>query len=318
VLYQNARPSELDEMVGNQFIIGGLKAMLRNPPESRPHTILLKGEPGCGKTTIARILASEFGSTNENTLEYNAANTGGVDAIREIAKETQLTGWNGEPKTYIIDESHQLTPAAQECLLKITEETGVFQYFILCTTSPGSIIETLMGRCTKYHLSKLGMGEIKQVLNTACVKLNITPDESIFEAIAYTCGGTPREALVSLEMVQGLNLDSALELLAVGTDKDPGIISLCKLLLMNQRMRRDKWKQVLMTFNSVKSDSEVVRMSIMTFMYNNLVKCENQDDAMDIASILNVFSNTTRYGGKPLLGSMIAKVCLLGKKEKEV
>jgi len=311
VLYQNARPSELDEMVGNQFIIGGLRAILRNSPESRPHTILLEGEPGCGKTTIARILASEFGSTSENIIEYNAANTGGIDTVRKIAEETQVTGWGGGPKTYIIDESHQLTSAAQECLLKITEETGVSQYFILCTTSPESIIKTLMGRCTKYQLAKLGRDEIKQILNNACIKLNIAPDESIFEAIAYTCDGTPREALVSLEMVQGLDLDSALELLAIGTFKDPEVIGLCKLLLMNQKMRRDKWKQILTTFNGVKSDSEVVRLSIMTFMYNNLVKCENQDDAMDMAVILNVFSNTTRYGGKPLLGAMIAKVCLL-------
>jgi len=268
MLYQTVRPQNLSEIVGNSATIGALRTMLRRPSEKRPHTILLKGPSGCGKTTIARILAKEFGSIDLSTTELNAANTRGIDTIREIGGNAFLVGLGGTAKTYIFDESHQLTSAAQEALLKIIEDNPPHCYFILCTTEPHNIIKTVRNRCTEYELSLLPRKQIIELLETVCEKEKLNIDKDIIEAISYTSEGSPRTALVSLEQVIGVeDVDQALELLVKGTEKDSNVIDLCVLLLMNPNVRRKKWKQIIETFSNISVDPERVRRAILTYMF---------------------------------------------------
>lgn len=309
-LYQNVRPNNLDEIIGNDSTIGGLKALINKEPHNRTHSIIIKGPSGCGKTTIARILAKSFGSDETSIFEYNAANTRGIDTIREISESINFTVIGGVPKTYIFDESHQLTPAAQEALLKLIEDSNNDCYFILCTTSPELIIKTVRNRCSEYEVNLLSRSEIKQLITNVCSSNDIDICEDLIEAITYTCEGSPRAALVSLEQIIGIeSVDTALELLVKGTSKDNNVIDLCKLLIMCPEKRLEKWKEIITTYSRINEDSELIRKSIMTFMFNRLTECNSIDDAKDIAKLLSLFSTSTFYGGKPLLGSIIAKAC---------
>lgn len=309
-LYQTVRPQNLSEIVGNIATIGALRTLLRQSSEKRPHTILLKGPSGCGKTTVARILAKEFGSTDQSTIELNAANTRGIDTIREIAGNAFLRGLGGTAKTYIFDESHQLLSASQEALLKIIEDNPPHCYFILCTTEPQNIIKTVRNRCAEYELGLLTRQEIIEVIEIVCKKEKLDVDKDLIEAISYTCDGSPRAALVSLEMVAvAKDIDQAFELLVKGTEKDSNVIDLCKLLLMNPNVRQKKWKLIVETFSNISEDPERVRRAILTFLFNKLRKCEEIEEAKDITNLMTVFSYSVYYGGKSQLASLVMKAC---------
>jgi len=309
-LYQEVRPDNFNDVVGNSTTIGALRSMLRKPSESRSHAILLKGPSGCGKTTIARILAKEFGSNKDSMFELNAANTNGIDTVREIAKNSHLMGLGSNAKTYIFDESHELTGKAQEALLKTIEDNPPHCYFIFCTTNPENIIKTIRNRCTEYEVELIRPKEVIEVLKSACEKKSLNVSSDVLEAISLTCDGSPRAALVSLEQVAEIKETvEALELLVSGTERDATVLDLLKLLVMAPDVRRKKWKQIIMTFDAITEDSEKVRRSILTFLYNKLKKYDEVQDAMDIAHLLKIFSINTYYGGKSLLGALVARAC---------
>ena len=309
-LYQEIRPDNFDDIVGNSVTIGALRSMLRKSADSRPHAILFKGPYGCGKTTLARILAREFGSDASSIIKISANNTNGIETVREISANAHLIGLGGMAKTYIIDESHELTNRAQEGFLDITEDNPPYCYFIFCTTNPAAISEGIHERCTEYEVRLLRKNEIESVLKRACEKkgLNVSPD--IIEAITLTCGGSARVALVSLEQVAGIDdIDKALELLVSGTMRDATVLDLLKLLIMAPEQRRKKWKQIITTFDAITADSEVIRRSILTFLYNKLKKYDRVEDAMDITHLLRIFSVSTYYGKKSQLGALVARAC---------
>jgi len=309
-LYQEIRPDNFDDVVGNSATIGALRSMLRKPATSRSHAILIKGPSGCGKTTIARILANEFGSNEDSTIELNAANTNGIDTIRKIDRNAYLIGLGGLNKTYIFDESHELTGKAQEALLKIIEDNPPHCYFVFCTTNPESLIKTVRNRCAEYEVGLLRKDEITEVLKRACKKVDLDVLPGIIEAIPLTCDGSPRAALVSLEQVAGIdNIDEALELIVSGTERDATVLDLLKLLVMAPEQRRKKWKRIIETFAAIDVDSEVIRRSILTFLFNKLKKYDSVEDTKDITHLLRIFSQSSYYGGKSQLGALIARAC---------
>jgi len=311
-LYQQVRPDDLDDVVGNSSTVGAFRKILRSSADSRSHAILLKGPSGCGKTTLARILAKGVGCSEDSIFELNAANTNGIDTIREVDRNSRLLGIGGSVKTYIFDESHELTAKAQEGLLKVIEDNPPHCYFIFCTTSPEKIIKTIRNRCAEYQVGLLTNDEIIKVLEQACKKIGVVPSQvhDKIEAISLTCEGSPRAALVTFEQVIGIeDIDEALELIVQGTPKDANIIDLLKLLCAAPAVRRKKWKKIILIFDAIEVEPEVIRRSILTFLYNKLKIYDKIEDAEDIARLLKLFSTSVYYGGKSQLGALIVRAC---------
>jgi DNA polymerase-3 subunit gamma/tau len=312
-LYQECRPQSLNDIIGNVATVGALNKMLKQSVTNRPHAILLKGPSGCGKTTIARILAKEFGSVDETIIELNAANTRGIDTIREISSSLSLSGLGGKVKTYILDESQAITTIAQEALLKSIEDCPQHCYFVLCTTSPDNIIKTVRNRCSEYEVNTLTNSQIKELLTKVCQKKELKVSEDVLEGIVQTCEGSPRAAIVSLEQIIGIDdVNDAFEILVKGTVADGNVIDFMKMMMWSPEIRKQRWKQIIDKFNSLTDDNEKLRRSMLTFLYNNLKKLKDTDVeiAVDIAKLMEIFSVSTFYGGKSALAVLVVKAVL--------
>ena len=305
-LYQKVRPETLSEVVGNPATVQAMEKMLAS--KEKPHAIMLSGASGCGKTTCARILAKAFGASEHSLVELNAANTRGIDNIREITVNAQKSTIDGASKVYIFDESHQLTASAQECLLKILEDHPRDVYFIFCTTEPKNIIPTIRNRCTKFEMCTLSEPKIRTLLDNVVKKAGLTVQPEILDAVAVTSEGSPRAAIVALESVMDLeNLDDAINLLLKGTESDVEIIDLCKLMYASPAVRKQKWQLIFEKFDALQGEPENIRRAILGYLYKKLVTADNFEEAQDLAMLIQIFSVSVYYGNKATLAAMICK-----------
>lgn len=309
-LYQSVRPDNFDEVVGNTSTIKALKSFLvpGRAKARKKKSILLYGPSGCGKTTLARIAAMTLGATDDSIFEMNAANTRGIEDIREIARTACLGTLGGSHKVYIVDESHQLTPAAQEALLKILEDGPDECTFILCTTEPDNLTKTIRTRCTHFQVAKLKSAEILEVLRNAVKKAELDIPEDIIQAVAYTNEGSARSALVSLEKVAGItNFEEAVRLVQQGTERDVNIFELCKAMNCDPNIRAQRWNTNISLFDRIEAEPEMVRKSVLGYLKKELIACSSSDDALDLAWLISIFSTNCFYGGEAQLFSLVCR-----------
>ena len=225
-LYRKYRPSNFDEVVGQEVIVQVLKNSIKNNRIS--HAYLFTGPRGTGKTSIAKILAKTVNcehpngylpcnecvsctQTNNNTItdiiEIDAASNNGVDEIRNIRDKVNLSPSVGKYKIYIIDEVHMLTNSAFNALLKTLEEPPSHVIFILATTEPHKVLPTIISRCQRFDFKRIPPLKILEMLKRVSSKENIKiSDEALLE-IANICDGGMRDALSILDQVSSYNSD---------------------------------------------------------------------------------------------------------------
>lgn len=259
------RPENFDEMMGNKETIMALRTQIGQP--NFPHVLLLCGERGTGKTTLARILRQQLKCGDRDFIELNAANTRGIDTVREIYNSSGYAPVSGKTRVYLLDECHMLTSAAQESLLKITEDAPNHVYFIFSTTNPEKLIGTLRSRCEVYRMEKLTRREIIMLLNWVLVEEGFPQDDCEYFAdvivqIARVSEGIPREALVLLNQSIALTKEQALELVKKHiVSGETQVNQLCQQLL-----GPDDWATVATTLTGLDGDSEQLRRGVMTYM----------------------------------------------------
>jgi len=152
------RPRTFDDVVEQASI----KTILCQQIETNTfkQAYLFCGPAGCGKTTAARIFASDINSGEGNTIEVDAASNNGVDNIREIIDNAKRRALDSEYKVYIIDEVHMLSIGAFNAMLKLIEEPPKNTVFIMCTTDPQKIPATVLSRVQRYDFSKISLQSI--------------------------------------------------------------------------------------------------------------------------------------------------------------
>jgi DNA polymerase III gamma/tau subunit len=312
MLYQKIRPTELKDICGNDATVASITDMLEQSPSNRPHSFLLCGPSGCGKTTLARIMAVKMGCEELGIEELNAANTRGIDSIRLIAQNAAIKPLTGKAKCYILDESHQLTSAAQQALLKVIEDVPEHCYFFFCTTEPQNLIKTIKNRCTTYQVEFLGRKGIVKILQSALEKIEATKPLDHLEAIAAVCEGSPRAALVLLEQILFIeDEETIIEILSRGTKEDSNVWELVNLLCSAPKNRKKKFKRALEIHKTLDADSEQVRRTILSCLLQKLESCDVEEDTRDYVELIKIFSQSTYYGGKAQLGGEIVQACFV-------
>lgn len=207
------RPDSFLTMIGHSAVVKSVKVQLAK--EDIPHAWLFTGPSGIGKTTIARIIASELGASRAGIYEQNSADVRGIDGIRTIIKQSLFKAPGGGPSVIILDECHKLTIDAQNALLKALEDAPTHVFYILCTTEPEKLIETVRQRCLQYRFNALTDTEAKQLLTSVIRKEEISIQDEIVSAIIENANGSPRLLLNMLEKVEPLanDYDEAVKLI---------------------------------------------------------------------------------------------------------
>lgn len=228
-LYRKYRPLTFDSVVGQRHIVSTLEHAVAEGRLS--HAYLFCGPRGTGKTSMARILAKALlcqqaegaraqgasgcmpdgtcpeceaiaAGTHPDVYELDAASRTGVDNVREeIINSVSFAPVRGAYKVYIIDEVHMLSPAAFNALLKTLEEPPAHVVFILCTTDPQKILETILSRCQRFDFHRISMEDIEGRLRYVCEQEGFEFDDEALQIVARHARGGMRDALSTLEQL---------------------------------------------------------------------------------------------------------------------
>ena len=217
-LYRKYRPHIFDDVIGQESIIKTLKNSIIN--KKYGHAYMFFGPRGTGKTTISKIFARSVNCLNPidgnscgkcknclnsyekecvDIIEMDAASNNGVDEIRELRNKISLVPAELNYKVYIIDEVHMLSIGAFNALLKTLEEPPEHAIFILATTDPQKVPDTIISRCQCFSFSRISENKIVERLKYVCEKENIDISDDVLLDIAISSDGGLRDALGMLD-----------------------------------------------------------------------------------------------------------------------
>ena len=225
-LYRKYRPQGFESVVGQNTIVKTLQNSVKN--KSFSHAYMFFGPRGVGKTTASKIFARSinclepvdgnacgkcqsclhsFEKECVDIIEIDAASNNGVDEIRELKNKISLVPAELKYKVYIIDEVHMLSMGAFNALLKTLEEPPEHAIFILATTDPQKVPETIISRCQCFSFKRISDDMIVDRLKTVCESEKIEIEEEALKEIAISSDGGMRDALGALDKLTSYTKD---------------------------------------------------------------------------------------------------------------
>src|SRR5246127_1891422 len=214
VIARKWRPQTFGDLVGQQHVTETLKNAIKN--DRVAHAYIFSGARGVGKTTAARILAKAMNCVNGPTaapcgvcdscreiaagsslgvIEIDAASNGGIDQIRELREMVRYAPAASRSKVVILDEAHMLTGEASNALLKTLEEPPERVIFVMATTQPEDLEDTIRSRSQHFHFRALTFLEITDRLKYIAGKESLTIADSAVAVIARMAEGSMRDSL---------------------------------------------------------------------------------------------------------------------------
>jgi len=244
-LYRRYRPRRFDELKGQDHVVRALRNAVINNREGQAY--LFSGPRGTGKTSTARILAKVLnceklkdgepcGKCNSclsidagssyDVLELDAASNNGVDNMRDLIERAAL-GNPGRHRVFILDEVHMLSKPAEAALLKTLEEPPDHVVFVLATTDPQKVSETIRSRTQHLQFHLLPLLELKEHVRWVVADAKLVVSEDAIDRVVQLGGGSVRDTLSALELVvasggdveEQISLDEFIESFI---DHDPG------------------------------------------------------------------------------------------------
>ena len=259
-LYKKFRPVELETVVGQDGPVASIRKYIDKG--NLPHSILLTGPSGCGKTTIARILGTHLKCGERDFIEINAADTRGIELIRDIRTVMNMAPLFGSSRIWLIDEAHKLSSEAQAAFLKILEDTPKHVYFILATTDPKKLVKTIHTRCAEFKLNSISDTDMGKVIRRVVVHEEKNVSDVVIREIVEVSEGSARKALVVLDQIIDLDSEEAqIEALKMTSASKDVAIELARALINP----RASWGDVAGILKELKDDPEGIRYMILGY-----------------------------------------------------
>ena len=282
-LYRKYRPKTFDDVVGQTSVV----KVLRNSIQSQKfcHAYMFFGSRGTGKTSLSKIFAKAVNCLNPidgnpcgkcknclaasekecvDILEIDAASNNGVDEIRELRNKINLVPAELKYKVYIIDEVHMLSIGAFNALLKTLEEPPEHAIFILATTDPQKVPETIISRCQCFSFQRISTDMLIKRLKYVCDEENIKIDDDVLSEIAIASDGGMRDSLGMLDKLSSfsndlITMDTYVELNGLVTRKD--------LEVFSEFVFSNDFKNALECINKFNDGGKNLIQIISQFMY---------------------------------------------------
>jgi DNA polymerase-3 subunit gamma/tau len=243
VIARKWRPQKFSDLVGQEHVTETLANAIKN--DRVAHAYIFSGARGVGKTTAARILAKALNcvhgptstpcgecdscreiaaGTSLDVIEIDAASNRGIDQIRELREMVRYAPASSRSKVVILDEAHMLTGEASNALLKTLEEPPDRVIFVMATTQPEDLVDTIRSRSQHFHFRALTFGEITARLQEIAQRENLKIDVGALAVISRMAEGSMRDALSLLEQARAycgevITNDEVRELLGVVPDE---------------------------------------------------------------------------------------------------
>ena len=301
-LYRSHRPEVFDEILGQEHIVKILRNQVLS--ETVSHAYLFCGTRGTGKTTTARILAKAVNCLSEgerpcgecenckaikdgsfmDVIEIDAASNNGVENIRELRESVKYPPASGRKKVYIIDEVHMLSQGAFNALLKTLEEPPEHVMFILATTEPQKLPQTILSRCMRLDFRRVSQNVIADNMKAICNGRGIDITDGAVRLLANCADGSVRDGLSILDQVLAggdkyIDREKVLEY--VGTTGEEFFIDLTELVSLR------KSAEALLLLNDVLSEGKDVKQIMKDWVshYRSLLITKFVTDAEDMLNM---------------------------------
>ncbi|MBU5312708.1 DNA polymerase III subunit gamma/tau [Tissierella carlieri] len=315
-LYRQYRPKTFDEVLGQKHITITLKNQIQK--ENIGHAYLFSGTRGTGKTSTAKIFSRAVNCLNSrdgnpcneceickgildesimDVIEMDAASNRRIDDIRELRDKVIYPPARTKYKVYIIDEVHMLTPEAFNALLKTLEEPPKHLIFILATTEPEKLPQTILSRCQRFDFKRVTTKDIIENMKNICSTLSIDVEDKVLNLIARNSDGAMRDALSLLDQCVSfgsgeITYSDAISIL--------GIVNTDMILNIVQNIIDKNLENVLQSIDEVIQNGKDIHQFIKDLInhFRNLMIIKTSKNPVDLIDIdeesLNKYLNQSK------------------------